>query len=162
MSKLRGSFWIELVAWWAALVVVYLASLTTAATAEYVAAVLSGLVAALLAVAARRAARAAWRLPGRLGRMLLAFPMALVSDAARVLALLFRPRTLARTAGSLSELMLPVEPRRTSDGRRALGSVVISATPASLVVDDDPGNGRLTVHRLVRSSPDLAEEVVKE
>jgi multisubunit Na+/H+ antiporter MnhE subunit len=162
MRKLRWSFWIELVAWWAALIVVYLASLTTAATAEYVAAVLAGLVSALLAVAGRRASRAAWKAPKRLGRMLLVFPLALASDAARTLALLLRPRTLLRTTGSLTELILPVESRRTAAGRQAMGSVVVSATPASLVIDDDPDRGRLTVHRIVRSALDLAEEVVKE
>jgi multisubunit Na+/H+ antiporter MnhE subunit len=161
MGKHRLSLWLELAAWWAVLMVVYLASLTTAKTAEYVAAALAGFVSAVLAVAARRAARAAWRVPRRIGRMALLLPVAAACDAVRTLGLLTRPGALRHMTGSLTELVLPVESPRAADGRRAIGSVLISATPASLVIDEDPGEGRLTVHRLVQSSPDPAEEVVK-
>jgi multisubunit Na+/H+ antiporter MnhE subunit len=153
---------VELVAWWAILVVIYLASLTTASAPEYVAAVSSGLVSAVLAVAARRVAAARWGFPGRVLRMGAAMPIALLADWLRVFALLAHPRTLRHASGRLTEVMLPKEPAPTREGRLSAGSWMISATPGTLVIDDEPDEPALTIHRLVDGDPDLAQEVMRK
>jgi multisubunit Na+/H+ antiporter MnhE subunit len=159
-SRLRVA--LEVLGWWAALVVVYLASLTTASVPEYVAAVSAGLVSAVLAVAARRVAAAHWGFPGRVLRMGAALPIALLADSVRVFGLVARPRALRSTTGRVSELMLPKEPAPTRAGRLAAGGWLIAATPGTLVIDDDPDEPSLTVHRLVDGEPDLAQEVLNK
>lgn len=159
MNAISGSAVAEAVAWWVALVTVYLASLTTVTVPEVVAAGVTGLICAVLAVAARRAMGCSWRLPNRLLRVAVLVPLAIVADTVRLLAMLARPRKLRRATGRFSELQLPRERVALSAGRQAAGGLLVCAAPSSVLVDIDSGGSRLVIHRLLDGRPDVVEQV---
>jgi hypothetical protein len=159
VNALSRSTAAEAATWWVVLVVIYLATLTTVTLPEVVAALSVGFVCAIVAVAARWAMGASWRPPKRLIQVALLVPVAVVNDSVRVLALLARPRILRRTVGGLNRIRLPQERAALSAGRQALGGLLVSTAPSSVLVDDDPRAPNLVVHRLLDGRPDLAGRV---
>jgi multisubunit Na+/H+ antiporter MnhE subunit len=149
----------EITAWWAFLVVVWIASLNTISVAEVVTAAVLAVPCAIAARAGRRAAKLDWRLSARWSRWLLALPGAVVHDTGAVLLLAIRPRT-REDDDEFRALELPDEPdsaRQT--GREAVATAVVSATPGSVVVDAQNEHRKLLVHGLPIGRTRLEQEV---
>jgi multisubunit Na+/H+ antiporter MnhE subunit len=144
---------IELLVWWCVSVGVWMVSLSAYSGQDLVVAVACGLACAVLAVLTRRAVRADARPPAAALRWLAVLPWSVVLDAARVLALPWRPGARS-DAGTFRRL--PLHPTGSSPaavGRRATASMLVSSTPGSIVVDVDPATGTALVHALGPASP---------
>ena len=134
---------VEVLLWWVALTGLELMLVSAVDRWELLVALGLGLLGALVAVAARVAQPTSWRFrPTWLG-WLLRLPLAIVGDTARVL--------LAAARASAGEWRtFPVAEAAGDDatarGARALGALVMSMSPGSVVVDIDPAEGIARVH----------------
>jgi multisubunit Na+/H+ antiporter MnhE subunit len=132
---------------------VWLVSLSAYSGQDLVVALGCGLLCAVMAVLARRAVRLDARPPAAMLRWLGALPWSIAVDTGRVLVLPWRPRARA-SAGQFRRV--PIGPSGETPravGRRAMASVLMSATPGAYVVDVDPGTGTALVHAMGASSP---------
>lgn len=87
----------------------------------------------------------------------LLLPLAILADTAGVLAASVRGRR-----GRLTTVELPAAggtSRATT--RRAMATALISASPSSIVVDADPKTGVLTVHSFGQTGPSLADRFAR-
>lgn len=167
----------EIVAWWALCFLVWMATLSAFDNQDLIAAGVAGLPCAVGAVAARRASGTAWRPRLRWLRWLVALPAAVVADSVRLVP--FAARTLVhhgglRTQAPFRHLRLDLSagasPDASSRGdagqrhreaaHRALAMLVLSATPGTLVIDEDRRRGVLTVHAATDGRPRI-ERVVR-
>jgi hypothetical protein len=144
--------------WWILLQVLYLGSLSTGDLAEVLVAAVVAAGCAVLAVAARRSSGGVWKLPAEVVRSLVVVPAAVVADAARLLATLARPLRLRHSPGEVERRPLTPEPDAVAAGRVAVGGTLLSATPGSYVIDEDPGR-RLVTHVQVDGPPQLADRI---
>lgn len=151
----------EVAIWWALLTGLWLITLSSLSTAEEVVAAGCSLVAAVAATAARRAMQGAWRAQSRWTRWVLLLAAAVPTDTARVLVLAAHQlRHPADVHGRVERLAArSPEPASVAAARRALGTFVVGATPATVVIDW--GRDELVVHRLVGGSASLEEAVVR-
>jgi len=140
------------------LLALYLGSLSTVDLAEVLVAAAVAAGCAVLAVAARRSSSAAWRPPAEVTRSLVVVPAAVVADAARLLAALVRPLRLRHSPGEVEHRALSLEPEAVAAGRVAVGGTLLSATPGSYVIDEDPGR-QLVTHVQVDGPPHLADRI---
>ncbi|WP_327095940.1 Na+/H+ antiporter subunit E [Nocardia vinacea] len=124
----------EVVGWWAALVLLWLATLTTFSLQELSAAALLAVPAACAARVGRIAVQGNWRLPDRAPQLLGALPGAVVRDSWAALSIAARGRPVGRFEED--ELDAEADAQRRA-GRAALITGVLSATPGSLVIDAD-------------------------
>ena len=151
----------EVLLWWAAGVGMWLLTLSSVPRAELVTAVVSALPCAVVAVLARRAVRgpleprAAWL------RWLVPVPAAVVADSVRILAL---------AAGVLGGRRVPdgdlrrVTLHRDRDeqdwqNRQAAATVLVSASPGTVVLDLDADSGEMLLHSLGSGRPHVEEAV---
>jgi multisubunit Na+/H+ antiporter MnhE subunit len=144
---------VELAAWWAACVGIWLVSLSAYSSQDLVVACLASLPCAAVAVAARRLVGGAWRPPGRETLLALAMlPCSIVVDAVRVLSMPWRPG--GRSAGELRWVYLGRDRERPAHdaGRQAVLSLLMSVTPGSYVVHVDR-RGRALVHAIGAPAP---------
>jgi multisubunit Na+/H+ antiporter MnhE subunit len=152
----------EVLAWWAAATGVWLLTLSSVNAAELVVALACGLLCGVAARAGRIALGQDWRVLAGWAGWLGPLAVSAVSDAARVLVLAFGRRDGAHEAGRLVEVPLTPghapgersrhraeDPEDVARGRAAMATLVVSASPGTLVVEDDPGRRTLTVHSLV-------------
>jgi multisubunit Na+/H+ antiporter MnhE subunit len=156
MSKYaKWSWWIlESLVWWVLCIGVWLVSLSAVAWQELIVAALAALPCGVLATLARVVAGNAWRLrPAWLGPLAL-LPVAIVTDTAQVLwaAVRRRPvefseKTLAQGRGENS----------LAAGRRALATLILSASPGTFVTDTDVDSGSVLVHKYAWRGPQLDE-----
>ncbi|GBE66459.1 hypothetical protein MFM001_29210 [Mycobacterium sp. MFM001] len=138
----------EILAWWVATTVFWIATLTSFTAAELAVAVGATLPCAVAARSARRANRGRWRF--RVGwlrwaaTVLRDVPVQTVQAWAYVL--------MRRRRGVISAVPLPAEPDPVANARRALAVLAFAATPGTVVLDCDsqvllhrirPGTGRL-------------------
>jgi multisubunit Na+/H+ antiporter MnhE subunit len=149
----------EIAAWWAFLVGVWLLTLNTFSVAELLTAAVLAAPCALAARAARRAVGLRWDIRPGWSRWLLALPTAVAHDTAALLALSLRRRSREdddefRTVALPAE---PTEPRRT--GREAVSTAILSATPGSVVVDAADEHDALLVHALPIGRTKLEREL---
>jgi multisubunit Na+/H+ antiporter MnhE subunit len=140
----------EVAAWWAVLVLVWLATLTAFSCQELVTAAVLALPCAVAARAARRAAGVHWTFRPRWARWLLAAPTAILHDTAGVLLLAVK----RREEDSFREVPMPEHP---DGGQAALATTVLSATPGSVVVDAD--DNHLLVHAVPLGRTRLEREI---
>ncbi|HEX4226765.1 MAG TPA: hypothetical protein VHZ97_30660 [Pseudonocardiaceae bacterium] len=131
----------EVTVWWAVLLLVWLASLNAFSYAELGTAAGLALPCALAARAARIAAGGRWRIRAR---WLLLVPSAILHDMVSLLRLGSSERD-----DSFDEIDI--------HGYQAMATIVVSATPGSVVVDAD--DDRLLVHRLPIGQTRLTEAV---
>jgi multisubunit Na+/H+ antiporter MnhE subunit len=132
-------------AWWVVSVCVWMLSLSAYSGADMMAAVLAGLPCALTAVAARRAVRGHWRPGWELLAALAALPGSVARDSVVVLLLPWTRRRVG--AGGLREIDLhAVGESSAANGRRAVGLILLSASPGSYVVEADPDRGTAVIH----------------
>ncbi|HVV23236.1 MAG TPA: Na+/H+ antiporter subunit E [Pseudonocardiaceae bacterium] len=149
----------EIAAWWAFLVVVWIASLNSFSIAELVAAALFAVPGAFAARAGRRAAGVRWRLPSGWFRWLLTLPVAIAHDVVAVLVLAVRPRS-REGDDEFRPLPLPDEPTEACRaGREAMTTVILSSTPGSVVVDANAEHDELLVHTLPVGDTALERQV---
>ena len=144
---MRGRL-LETVAWWPLLVGVWVLTLSSVSVSELAFAAAAALPCAALATAARRAIRGSWRADLGWLRWLPALVGALAADTARVLALGLRHARSRQLPAGLSTVELGSSPAGRRSGHAALAALTLSATPGSIVVDDDASDRQpeLTVH----------------
>jgi multisubunit Na+/H+ antiporter MnhE subunit len=149
----------EIAAWWAFLLGVWLVTLNTFSVAELITAAVLAVPCAIAARAARRAAGLRWDIRPGWSRWLLALPAAVAHDTAALLWLSLRRRSREHD-DEFRTVPLPVEPnesRRT--GREAVTTAVLSATPGSVVVDASDEHDALMVHTLPIGRTTLEREL---
>jgi multisubunit Na+/H+ antiporter MnhE subunit len=135
----------EVAVWWVVTVGVWMASLSAWSPHELEVAVPCALLCALAAAGARRAVRGRWHVPGEMLTWLALLPVAIVTDAVKVLSL---PLRGGRGAGT-SFRTVTVSGRGDSaeqSGRRAVATIALSSTPGSYVVATDPDHGTALLH----------------
>jgi multisubunit Na+/H+ antiporter MnhE subunit len=151
----------ELLFWWAAATGIWLLTLSSMSLPEVAVATASGLPCAVAAIASRRAVGGSWPARPAWLRWLGPLPVAVVADSARV---------LGRAAGVLvgrrvgSGRLRTVHLDRDGDdvrwaGRQAAATVVVSATPGTVVVDVEDDTGVMRLHALGAGAPSM-EQVV--
>ncbi|WP_062987788.1 Na+/H+ antiporter subunit E [Nocardia anaemiae] len=134
---------VEIRGWWAVLVLLWLATLTSFGLQELAAAAVLALPAAWAGRVGRLAVQGNWRPPDRIAQLLAALPGAIMSDSWAVLSAAARGRPVGRFEED--ELDAETDARRRA-GRAALITGVLSATPGSVVIDAD--NDGLLMHVL--------------
>lgn len=157
MSAVVILLWLLEALWWAgAGLGIWLLTLSAVTPGDLILATPSAIVCGVLAVAARRALRAQWRYPARAGAWALRLPLIIVTDTVRVLALPWL-RLLGRRADEGKFVRVAVAPGADlrANTRRAAAIVLVSATPGSFVVHDDPDTGELVVHGLLDGGPSM-------
>lgn len=150
------------VAWWcAASCGVWLITLSSVSGAELLVALSCGLVCGLAARGTRRTLGGSWRPSTRWTLWLLPLVVAVLADSGRLVQVTLRSLRAGGEVGHLKAVRLPeTDPDLVFNGREAVGTVVMSATPASIVVNSDPRRRVLTVHSLVSGKPAM-EEVIQ-
>ena len=149
---------VEAALWWAGLVGIWLITLSAVTWPEVWVAAGAAMPCAVLARLARGAMEHSWGPDLGWLRGLAALPMAVVADTVRVL--LLEPSTSRKQTRKRDLAALPLAgPRRGPRGetRRAASTLLVCATPATLVLDSDPDDHALVVHRLVSGPPDTAK-----
>jgi multisubunit Na+/H+ antiporter MnhE subunit len=150
----------EVLWWWLAACGVWLLTLSSVNAAELVVSLACALPCGLAAWGARVALGEHWR--PRPGWVWWLGPLAVsaLTDAVRVLLLAVRHHDADRDAGRLVDVLLPDgEAGDVASGRAAVATLVMSTTPATLVVQGDPERGVLTLHSLVPSGSMLERAV---
>lgn len=157
----RASTAYEAVALTGVLFVIWVGTVAVLTTAELVTGLVVAVACAVLAVGARRFLGQSWRPEARWARWLLPLVVAVPADAARLL-LRVLPRLLReRTRGGRVARERPPageEPARAGF-RRAWGTLLVSASPGTVVLDWPPGDAEIVVHEL-GSGPPRMEKVV--
>jgi multisubunit Na+/H+ antiporter MnhE subunit len=134
---------VEVTVWWAVLVLVWIATLTTVTVQELVAAGVLAVPCALVARLGRRAIGVSWPMRARWLLWLRKLPWAVLHDTAAVLALAVRPSRSDR----FREVPLPDDA-----AQEAVATVLLSTAPGSVVVDVQ--DHRLLVHELTGTGLD--------
>ena len=153
----------EAVAWAVALLLAWVATLSTISAPEIVAGVVAALLGGGVAALARRVIGQAWR-PTKDGvawlpPLALAIPADTVRLLGRALPRLLRDRGAGGTVRELPPP--PAEELAVAAFRQAWGLMVLSASPGSVVVDWPPDGRPPLVHELGSGPPRLAERVTR-
>ena len=146
----------ETAVWWAVTFAVWQATAPTVTGSELIVGAVCSLACALAAPWLRRANDGVWKprlawmrwLPMMLGQ--------LPADMWRV----WRRSVTKSLRGRLIRLDLPDERKQVSATRRAIGLLALGATPSTVIVESDPEENALVLHRL-RGSPDRLDSAVK-
>ena len=137
--------------WWVALYAIYLGAISTISATEIVVGAAAAAAGAVAAVAARHALltadndgsyrpRARWLAP---------LPAQVIRDLARL--------TRRRVHGEYGDIALPPDDRAAA--QRGLAALVISAPPGTYVVEVDPDDDVLLVHRIGREPSALERKI---
>lgn len=158
-------FWLaaaEVLWWWGACVGIWLLTLSSVTPAELTVAIACGLPCALAARAGRRAVSDTWLPRPQWLAWLVRLPASIMADSVRLATLLAPAARKRADPGRLRDIQLPgAEPGPVAVARRALASLVVSASPGTVVVDSDPRNSRLTVHAMPGGWPGLDQVVAR-
>lgn len=142
--------------WWAVLVLFWLATLTEVSWQEVVAAGAAAVLGALVAHVVDREHRGGWRPRSRWARGLLVLPWAVPHDATRVLATAFK------RDGELDTVQLGGQNTKARQAaHEAVATVVLSATPGTVVLDANSGHDKLLVHRMPPGRQEWERMVVR-
>jgi multisubunit Na+/H+ antiporter MnhE subunit len=132
---------------------IWLATVNTMSTEELGTAGVLAILCALAARAGRIAARSHWRPPVGALRWLAALPWSVLRETVAALAIAAR----CRPVGRFTDLELTGE--RPEAGREALATLIVSATPGSVVVGANDEHGTLLIHSLPVGRTRLPDEV---
>lgn len=148
----------EVLAWAVLCTGIWVATLSAVSVPDVVTAGAVGLLCGGLATAGRRATGDRWHLAARWLRRAWLLPLAVPLDAVRLLWSACRGdgggfETVRVTAGQGTGA--------AAEGRRAAYVVLVSATPASIVLDVDPVTGEALVHRVGSGAPDMAGQAAR-
>jgi multisubunit Na+/H+ antiporter MnhE subunit len=164
-TRSPGPRLIESVAWGVVLTGLWASTLTALDAIELVVAGVCGLACGALATATRTSLGVVVRPRARWLTWLLRLPVAVVTDLGRLVLAVARSVRHGTPLGTVRTLALPVEPSGVARTRRALGSLAISATPGSYVLDvvDDPDSpaSTLTLHALTEEPSALERSVAR-
>jgi multisubunit Na+/H+ antiporter MnhE subunit len=148
---------IEVTAWAAACVGIWLLTLSSVTVPDLCLAVPAGMLCGVLAAAGRRLAGGRWQPQLRWAVWLLTLPVAVIADTIGVW------RAAARAAFDPGQrarerlLQLPGgEPDDVAATRRGIATLAFSASPGSYVLDFDPDRRELLIHTLADSAPSWA------
>jgi multisubunit Na+/H+ antiporter MnhE subunit len=145
---------IEATCWAAVCVGIWLLTLSSVTLADLSLAIPAGLLCGVLATAGRRLAEGRWRPQPRWAAWLLTVPVNVVVDTIGVWAAAVRAVRTRRPSGYDQVLQQPAE--ETEDiaaTRRALATLVLSASPGSYIVDFDPDRRQLLAHTVTGKPP---------
>jgi multisubunit Na+/H+ antiporter MnhE subunit len=142
----------EVVVWWAACLGIWLVSLAAVSGSELLVATCASLPCGVLATAGRQAAQERWTLRPRWLLPLLVLPVAIVTDAVQVLASVLPGR---RDGGHFTTVAIRggAGDEPAAAGRRALATLIVSASPGSIIADIDRDSGEALVHVLAGGGP---------
>lgn len=148
---------LEVLLWWGLAYGVWLISLSAISTPEYIVGALCALPCGVAAAGARWAVEGSWTLrPGWL-LPLTTVPLAVVCDAAQVLA---APWHRGQPGGDFHTGMTAAKGSSpVGKSRQAIAVALVSLTPGSYVLDVDPESGEMLVHSLARRGPRLERMV---
>ncbi|HET6873811.1 MAG TPA: hypothetical protein VFH70_03485 [Acidimicrobiales bacterium] len=136
----------EVLVWAAVTFSVWMISLSAAPLQEYLLAAGCSVLAAITACWARRALDVSWTLtPGWLAP-LWKVPLVAVTDLAQVVVAALRPGQAGGRFETVHTTATGDAP--ASRSRRALAAWFMSVSPGSYLLDANPGDGELIVHRL--------------
>ncbi len=139
---------------------VWLATASSVTGQEVLLAALAGVVGGVAAVAGRVFARNRWALRAAWFRRAVRLPAAVVLATATVLAATLRRRP---RRGQLATVRPRLEESpEVADSHFALSSIAFAAAPTGYVVDADPDEGEVTVHRLADRVPSWARVGLSE
>ena len=145
----------EIAAWWAVGVGVWLVTLNTYSIAELITAAVLAVPSAVAARAGRRAAGLRWRVDPRWSRWLVALPSSIAHDLVVALSLVVR-----HGDDEFRSLPLPKEPTEAArTAREAVTTAVLSATPGTVVVEANEAHDELLVHALPGDHTRLEREL---
>lgn len=148
----------ESAVWWALCLGVWLVTLSAVAWQELIVAALAAVPCGVMATAARVVAGNAWRIRAAWLRPIARLPIAIVTDTAQVIVAALRRRPV-----EFAELTLPGG--RGEDppaaGRRALATLVVSASPGTFVADIDVESGSILVHKYAWRGPKIDEAATR-
>lgn len=148
---------VEVTAWAAACVGVWLLTLSSVTLADLCFAVPAGLLCGLLAAGGRRLAGGRWRPQPRWAAWLLALPVTVVAETFGVWRAAARAALDSGPSGRERLVQLPAgETADVAAARRGVATLAISASPGSYVVDVDHDRPELTIHTLADSAPSWA------
>lgn len=152
----RAAAWVVEAGCWALLLWgVWLLSISTVDWPDVVVGGLCALASGLCAAASRRAIRQRWRPQRALLGPVALLPVAVVVDSAAVLLSPFRPRARRGEVETVDVAAGGPSPQQAA--RRAIITAVVSASPATVVLDADHETGTLVVHALPSPGPRLHE-----
>lgn len=154
-AAVAAQWGIEILVWALLTWGIWLLTLTAVDKENLLVGGLSALGCGVAAAAARRVYAGSWRVQASALRPALLLPVAIVTDAVFVLAASWRRSS--RGAQVVKVDIGAAGATATAAARRALATLVVSATPSTVVLDADPDSGHLVVHRLPSRGPDLAE-----
>lgn len=148
----------EAVAWWGLCLGVWVVTLSAVSVQELVVATPLALASGVLATVARHAAGSRWRVHPRWLLPGLLVPVAIVTDAVRVLM-----AAVTRRSGEFIDLPIAdgAGEGALARGRRATATMLITVSPGTIVVDIDPEAGEATLHALNPGRPRLEELVAR-
>lgn len=151
---------IEVGVWTVVLTGLWVSTLTVAGGIELAVAAGCSLGCALLATGTRGALDISMR--PRLGWLtwVARLPAAVVGDLGRLAAAVTRTVRHDTPLGATRRLGLPGEDPRNAEARRALGSLAISATPGSFVVDVTTDGGSTLILHALSEQPSPLERTV--
>lgn len=148
---------IEVTAWAAVCVGIWLLTLSSVAVADLCLAVPAGLLCGVLAAAGRRLAEGRWHPRPRWATWLLTLPVTVIADTLGVWRAAARAAFYPGQSGRERLVQLPAdEPDDVAATRRGLVTLVLSASPGSYVIDFDPDRSELLIHTLADSAPSWA------
>lgn len=146
---------VEIIAVSGASLGVWLLSLSSVSSEELLVGGVSALVCGVAAAVVRRRIGGHWLLACDLIRPALSLPGAIAADTVGVLASPWRP---GRRRARYSDVDIGAAgPSSRAAARRAIASLMVSATPGTVVVAADPETGRLTVHSFASTGTRLQE-----
>jgi hypothetical protein len=153
----------EAAGWWAGLMLAWIATMSTISVPELTVGAGCALLCAVVAVVARRAIGQRWRADKRwltwLGPLVLAVPADTARLLGRALPGLLRHRG---STGRLRRAEPPggEDPERAA-GRQAWGTLAVSATPGSVILDWPPDGRPAVIHDLGSGPPQMDEVVMR-
>lgn len=151
----RSAWVVEVAAWTGLLWGVWLLSLSAVGVPDLVVGGLCALLCAVCGVAARRGIGQRWRPAWSLLVPLAVLPVAIVVDSAAVLCSPWRARRRRADLQTVDVGAAGHNPRQAA--RRALVTTIVSASPATVVLDADEATGRILVHAMHSPGPRLQD-----
>lgn len=150
---------IEVLAWTALMWGAWLLSLSAVGVPDLVVGGLCALACGVCAAGARRAIRQRWHPGASLFGPVALLPVAIVVDAVTVLLSPWRARTRRGEVQTVDVGAAGRTPRQAA--RRALITTIVSASPATVVLDVDDHEGTLVVHALSSPGPKLHQRYAR-
>lgn len=153
----------EILLWWVVTAVVWLATLSSRTPAELVVMVVCTLPCAVAARAARQANGGLWRF--RIGWVRWVAAVAWAVPVQTIQAWGYALKALpivpvGRRRGVISAVVLPAEAEPVAAARRAAAVLAFATTPGTVVLDSDPSDQTVLLHR-VRPRPDRLTAAVQ-